>query len=301
MALSVPLSRFASQVGGGSAFFVSPHSRMKTMRASILLAALLGVSFLTGCATNPYARFYQNYTNQWPVAVQQRLLPHSGEPRIIATSDFRTDGRHLQEQGYVPIGIAAFSGGLVGQQQLMWQAKAVSADIVLYSTQFSHTEAGVMALPLYQAGQTYTTQTYGTANAYGSGGYAYGNYSGTSTTTTPGTFSTQYVPYSRQVYEQGALFWRRMKPGIFGARLAPIPDAMRSTLQRNTGVLVDIVMLDSPAFRANILEGDVIIQFADKPVETVQQFIDLLPSYVGQKVPVRVIRGSQTLDIDVQL
>jgi S1-C subfamily serine protease len=60
-------------------------------------------------------------------------------------------------------------------------------------------------------------------------------------------------------------------------------------------------MLDSPAFRANILEGDVIIQFADKPVETVQQFIDLLPSYVGQKVPVRVIRGSQTLDIDVQL
>jgi len=278
---------------------------LQNMRASILLAALLGVSFLTGCASNPYAKFYQSYTNQWPVALQQRLLPHSGEPQIIATSDFRTDGRHLQEQGYIPVGISAFRGTLFGQRPLVSQAKAVSADVVLYSMQFSHTESGVMALPSYQPGQTYTTQTYGTvnANAYGSGGYAYGygNYSGSSTTTTPGTFSTQYVPYSRQIYEQGAIYWRRMKPGVLGVKLAPIPDTMRSTLQRNTGVLIDIVMIDGPAFRANILEGDVIIQFADKPVETVQQFGELLPLYVGQKVSVRVIRGSQTMDIDVQL
>jgi serine protease Do len=281
--------------------FFSPPSGINNMRAPILLAAFFGISFLTGCATNPYAQFYQSYTNQWPVAVQQRLLPHSGEPQIIASSNLREDGRHLQEQGYIPIGISAFSGGMVGQQQLIWQAKAVSADAVLYSSQFSRTESGVMPLLSYQPGQTYTTQTYGTANAYGSGGYAYGNYSGTSTTTTPGTLGTQYVPYLRQVYDQGAIFWRRMKPGIFGARFAPIPDAMRSTLQRNTGVLVDIVMTDSPAFRANVLEGDVIIQIANKPIETVQQFTDLLPSYVGQKVPIRVIRGSQTLDIDVQL
>jgi membrane-associated protease RseP (regulator of RpoE activity) len=162
-----------------------------------------------------------------------------------------------------------------------------------------------MPLSSYQPGQTYTTQTYGTetANAYGSGGYAYGSgtYSGYSTTTTPGTFSTQYVPYSRQVFDQGAVFWRRMKPGILGAAVAPIPEAMRSTLQRNTGVLVNIVVLDSPAFRANILEGDVIIQIANKPVETIQQFSDLLPLYAGQKIPVKVIRGNQTLDIDVQL
>ena len=41
MALSVPLARFTSQVGGGSAFYVRPHSHtfMK-----ILLAALSGSS-----------------------------------------------------------------------------------------------------------------------------------------------------------------------------------------------------------------------------------------------------------------
>jgi hypothetical protein len=275
------------------------------MKASILFAALLGVGFLTGCATNPYAQFYQSTTNQWPPSVQQRLLPHSGEPRLVASSNLREDGRRLQEQGFAPIGVASFRGGLAGQQQLIWQARQVGADVVLFTSQFSHTESGVAPVLSYQPGQTYNTQTYVTvnANAYGSGGFAYGSgtYSGYSTTTTPGTFSTQYVPYSRQVYDQGATFWRRMKPGIIGAGFAPIPEAMRSTLQRNTGVLVDFVVLDGPAFRANILDGDVIIQLADKPVETVQQLVDLLPSYVGQNVLVKVVRGSQTLDINVQL
>ena len=34
LALSVPLSRFASQVGGGSAFFVRSHSRMRVIPTS---------------------------------------------------------------------------------------------------------------------------------------------------------------------------------------------------------------------------------------------------------------------------
>jgi S1-C subfamily serine protease len=76
---------------------------------------------------------------------------------------------------------------------------------------------------------------------------------------------------------------------------------MRTSLQRNTGALVDIVIQDTAAFRANILEGDIVIQIADKPVETVQQLVDLLPSYAGQKVILKVIRGSQTLDVNVQL
>src|SRR2546426_2921083 len=52
----------------------------------------------------------------------------------------------------------------------------------------------------------YTT-LFRSANAYGSGGYAYGSgtYSGYSTTSTPGTYSTQYIPYQRQVFDQGAV------------------------------------------------------------------------------------------------
>jgi S1-C subfamily serine protease len=61
------------------------------------------------------------------------------------------------------------------------------------------------------------------------------------------------------------------------------------------------VIQDSPAFKANILEGDIIIQIADKPVTTAQDFVADLSAYAGQKVPIKLIRNGQTIDIDVQL
>lgn len=263
--------------------------------------------FLTGCATNPFAQFYKSYTTEMPVAMQQRLLPSALEPKVIsaAPQNHKEEGQRLEERGYICIGFSGFTGGAPTQKQIIEQAKKVGADVVIHTSEYSHTEQGVQPLFTYQPGQTSTTTHYGTANAnvYGSRGYAYGSgsYSGTSTTTTPGTLHTDYVPYQRRVHQHGATYWRRTKPGIFGARLGPIPDDLRSSLQRNTGVFIAIVMQDGPAFRANILRGDVVIQLADKPVATVEEFIGLLPSYAGQKVAVKVLRGTQTIDIDVQL
>lgn len=144
--------------------------------------------------------------------------------------------------------------------------------MAIWASEYSHTEQGVRPIFTYIPGQTYTTTHYGTttANIYGTGGYAYGygTYSGTSTTTTPDTLDTQYVPYQRRIYNHGASFWRRTKPAVFGAIFSPVPEDLRNTLQRNTGAYVMLVMLDSPAFKANIMRGDVVIQLADKPVSS---------------------------------
>lgn len=87
------------------------------------------------------------------------------------------------------------------------------------------------------------------------------------------------------------------RPQIFGARVVPLPG--RS--QGNTGAFVAAVAQGGPAFKANIMRGDVIVGLAGKPVATVDDLIIMLPTYAGQKVPVRINRGTRTLDIDVQL
>ena len=57
MALSVPLSRFTSRVGGGSAFYVrpKPYARFgvknKTMKKHIALGLVACTLFLAGCCT----------------------------------------------------------------------------------------------------------------------------------------------------------------------------------------------------------------------------------------------------------
>ena len=197
------------------------------------------------------------------------------------------------ERGFAVIGSASFAGPLAGQNQLVEQARKVGAEVVLYGSDFSHTEEGVLPWLSYQPGQTFTTQEQGTIAGY--------PYWGSSTTTTPGTYQTQLIPYQRQVFIQGATFWRRLKPGIFGAMFAPLTDELRARLQRNSGVLVAAIVEGSPAFRANVLRGDVIIQIADRPASTVQDLMDALPSLAGQKVQVKILREGQPLSLEVQL
>ena len=82
---------------------------------------------------------------------------------------------------------------------------------------------------------------------------------------------------------------------------APLTDELRAKLQRNGGVLVAAVVEGSPAFRADVLRGDVIIQIADRPASTVQELMGALPSLAGQKVRVKILREGQPLSLEVQL
>jgi hypothetical protein len=273
---------------------------------TFLLAAILGI-FLTGCSTNPLAKFYQDYTKQMPVALQQRLLPPNGNPQIIsiAPNQHKIEAHQLEEKGYLLIGVAAFNGPAITQSQLNEQAKRTSAGMVVVSSQFLGNQQGVRPIFTYQPGQTYITSESGTfnANVYNNGGYAsgFGTYSGSATTTSSGTLNTQYVPYEYSIYGTAASFWRHVKPPVFGAGFDSIPEDMRTKLQRNRGAYINTIVQDSPAFKANILEGDVIIQIADKSIMSNQDFLDSLPTYAGQKVPIKLIRNGQTLNFNVQL
>ena len=272
---------------------------------NLFLLAITG-ALLTGCASNPFGKFYRSYSDKMPVALQHRLQPASNVREVLTASaqNHRNVARPLEERGYICIGFSGFVGGPASREQVIDQAKKVGAEYAIYTVEYSHTEQGVMPLFSYQPGQTYTTHHQGSATAtVYSGGYSargYGTYSGTSTTTTPGTVvQSGYMPYQRQVFEHGASFWCASKPGIFGARIIPIPEVVRSTLQRNTGVLVDYVVNNGPAFRANIMGGDVIIQIAEKPIATVEEFMELLPTYSGQNVSVQLIRGTEKRAIEV--
>jgi serine protease Do len=272
-----------------------------------LVPLLFAVALVSGCATDPFVKYYQSYTNQMPLTLQRRLLPPSGTPQLVTTSGqgHKDEARRLEERGFVILGSSRFWGFKPTQEQLVRQAKKVGADAAVWAFDYSHTEEGVRPLFSYQPGQTYTTTHSGTAtaNVYGSAGYAHGSgaYSGYSTTTTPGTMTTHYVPYQQRVYNHEASFWRRMKPAVFGANFGSVPEELRITLQRNTGAYVTRVIIDGPAFKANLMPGDVIVQIADTPVTSYQELLQLLPRFAGQKVALQVLRGPRTLAIDVQL
>jgi membrane-associated protease RseP (regulator of RpoE activity) len=264
-------------------------------RLSIFLLPCL----LAGCAINPYNQFYQDFTAQRSVEERQRLLPPSPEPQIEAVSIENVDevNRHTYEHGFVMIGAASFAGRMYGEDKLREKAKAVGADVVLYNAGYLNSQQTVLALPSYQSGQSYTTQHNGVVSGPGLG---YGTYSGTSTTTTPGTWSTQYVPYQVDVYRQSATFWRRCKT-VLGANCLSLPDDLRVKLQQNGGVYVDAVVEGSPAFKANLMRGDVILELDGTTVSTIQDFHDSIKSRAGRKITLKVVRGDRTIRLEGQL
>ena len=279
---------------------------MKPTRSLFAFLALaIAPALFTGCVSfqNPIAQYYSDRIG----ASITNLPPYSGTTAIYGMSNPDEDVKTFARKGYAMIGVSGCRGaGAVSEQMLRSQASKVGADIVLYCSKYLGSRQSAIPYFNYVPGETYTTTTSGTvnANAYGSGGYAYGTgyYNGTSTTTSPGTFSTQWVPVTLQDYGHEALFFRKTLPSIFGVWPATeLKEEVRQKIQRNGGVMAWVVIDDSPAFRANILEGDVILKIGGEDASSPMVSDQILKRLAGQKVDVEIWRNGETKVISLQL
>lgn len=264
----------------------------------------LGISLfaLAGCQ-NPYSQFY---TNRVPADRVQYLLPHTGETQYFSatSTDMRGESRSLISRGYVPIGNASFEARAGDySSDLHQRAKELQADVVLVSSSYARTQSGAIPVMTYQPGQTSTTYTSGQVhtNSYGNGyGYGSANYSGTSTTTSPGTYNTEYIPYSVARNNYTAVFFRR-NYFIFGATYNRLDDEQRRMLQRNTGIVVDIVVEGTPAFAANILPGDILLTIDGDPIVSTDWISNCWKEKAGQIVKVGILRNGTEKVIELRL
>ena len=86
--------------------------------------------------------------------------------------------------------------------------------------------------------------------------------------------------------------------GGYGPYFGSIPDFS----QTENGVKFSDVRPGSPAAKAGLKAGDVLIQFGDKPIKNLYDFTDALRrSKVGEIVHVTVLRDGKELQVDVKL
>jgi hypothetical protein len=270
-------------------------------KVSLLTTALI----LTGCA-NGFEKFYR----ETPIAAETMkspyTLPSPPTPKVyVYSSDLKSDNQRLTEDGYVEIGYVSFSGNAnkVSESQAVAQGKKVSAALIMIHSQYLETVSGVVPYTVANPPAVSTVNTSGTVNSYGTGGYASGTYNGTNTVTTPGGASTYALPYSFNRNQYDATYWvKRANDKIrFGVNVLPLSDDLRHTLQRNSGLVVTSVVRGTPAFSANILDGDILIKFAGEDVTDSSELGNQVAKYAGQIVNIELIRDDQTKNIPVTL
>ena len=91
-----------------------------------------------------------------------------------------------------------------------------------------------------------------------------------------------------------------MKHAKFKVTLGLMPDVMgASTIP---GLRADIVVAGKPAYKAGIRSGDIIQEIDGKPVNNMEEYMQRLSELTaGTTIPVRVLRGEETLVFQVEL
>lgn len=90
--------------------------------------------------------------------------------------------------------------------------------------------------------------------------------------------------------------------GWLGIGLSSLSLDQKKKLQINQGVLVGQVYTDSPAEKAGLQSGDIILQFGDYIVESTEEFIRVVGNYRAQeKEMIKILRDGQEQELTVKL
>ncbi len=273
------------------------------MKRSVGYLSPLPLVIALGCARpNPYSNFY-HATGALPTVWSQGDFETAKGPAQIYkySSNITQDNQAMFENGYIEIGYSSFNGSAssYSESDIRKQSSLIGASIVLVKSSYTNTRTGSIPYTVQNPGQMIYSNSTGTANAYGSGGWATGTYSGTTTTYVPGGTSTYSIPYSVDRYDFGATYWIRKTRIHFGAYYSDLPNQLRTSLQRNQGVLITLIIKRTPAWDANLLPGDVIIRLNGRDVADARDFTNLITGYAGQSITLDIIRSGESKTISL--
>lgn len=262
------------------------------------LPLVLFVAVLTGCASG-----YSQYFTRYPGATPERIAAIRVNPAPAVPVLERTDqspqsvGNAYARQGYAAIGYSSFnSGHNESDAGALKQGEAVGADLVVVMSP-RYAGSVTTSIPITTP-TTQTSYTSGTATAYGSNGgsaTAYGN----SATTTYGS-KTSYIPMTVRRQDFGAMYFVKRKY-IFGANWRDLTNKERRQIQSNSGVYITSVVDDTPAFKSNVLVGDIILTVNGQSAGSQEQLNKLFGSFRGQTVELSIERGSHVIQKSVTL
>ena len=206
------------------------------MRTMLLFAAALAAS--APASANNWEKFYT------PIA-QEGDYPESSTPpeQIQSSGNLEADLEAMFRKGFAPIGYSHFNSPNVKTKDALRLAKKLKAKHLIIITDL--TSSSTVNVPLTTPSSS-TAYTSGTASAYGSGGYASGTYSGT--TTTYGT-STSWIPVAVNRFDKFAAYFAEVPKEGLGVQSRNLDDSEVARLETRRALAVQYVRDGSPLIK----------------------------------------------------
>jgi hypothetical protein len=116
-------------------------------------------------------------------------------------------------------------------------------------------------------------------------------------------WATALVESAVDHYDYVATFWKRVKPQnlILGAFTDPLPRELWPLIGSRSARVVRAVVGDSPAYRAEMWEGDILVAIDDEKIQGEQGLQDALNRHAGQNVVFTIFRNDDFYELPVSL
>lgn len=228
---------------------------------------ILALLLLSGCASPVYKYFT-------PVAVSNADAPKPClYPEVKSISNINNSLQQYYREGYVQIGQSSWDDEASDiQSDLLKKSKEINACLVLVYRKQTGTETEEMPSSVYMSpGFGYYPGYYG------------------------GGFET-YQPYMVSLYQYNVFFLKQMENFYTGLYITDLDDQSRKAIQSNKGVVVALVVNNSPAYNADIIPGDIIIQVGKFILTNTDSFNNAVEFYQGQNVIFTLYRNGNKLN-----
>ena len=216
--------------------------------------------------------FQSNYFTQSNNSLHS--LQNRPDTKIYAGMNKDLDNTRMLEDGYDLMGTSSFQGPFVEPNQALKHAQSIQADVVfVYDRKMNEMTRSAR---LRQIHDEMKKDNKGEKNAVIE-------------------ISEADLKDKNSKFEFYATYWAKLPQPIFGVHVIKLVTKNSDTKekQQEPGLKVIAVIKDSPAFKAGIEKGDVVLKLNDLNVDSPEDFSKVVQKNQGTKVNIKYIRDDE--------
>lgn len=242
-----------------------------------MMGAMLAVSLsffslqIPAAEENPYAKHYKAQNSN-----QLKSLQANPDTKIYVSNHKEEDNISMLEKGYDMMGSSGFEGGDVPAELALQHGKSIQADTVLVYSKYGSTKTAESKMQAIK-----------------------------DAIKKKGEVTEQDLAKDPTVYQYYASYWAKLPSPLLGVHIIKLKQKANpragTDAQEENGLKVIAVVNDSPAAKAAIARGDVLMKIGDVALVKPEDLFAAVKRYSGQSVPVLLQREEESLTTTVAI
>lgn len=238
------------------------------LTAVMIVASVLFVGHLQAAdSVNLYEKNYkaQNQNNL-------KSLSPNPDTKMFVSNHNDVDNITMMEDGYDMMGTSGFEAGHVSADLALIHGKKIKADTVLVYSKYSSAKTPDSKMQLIKEAMK-----------------------------NKGEVTEKDLAAEEEKYNYYASYWAKLPPPVMGVHVIKLVQVTNDGSKPEPGLKSIAVIKESPAAKAGMLKGDVILKLGDVKMDKSDDLFAAVKRYAGQTVPVEFERNGEVIATTIAL